>query len=380
MPTECQAEVELSLMLVARMSEEDARRVLMTCRWPETAGRPVCPKCGHDEVYIIGGRRTFRCKRCRTDISVTSGTIFAGAKISAKDLLFAACIFVGGAKGVSSLQLSRYLGCQYKSSFVLAHKMREAMQRPELGLGGTVQVDGCSIGGHRIPSNESGATGKRRYRRNLKNQRVVVVAREPFGNTKAFVGKKESESVTAVVGTLAPGSIIHADGSKAWNSLSDSYELARVHHCDAYSQDGVHTNWAESYFSILRKMHYGIHHQISAQHLEAYANELAWRQDNRQLTENDKVRLLLKRCLTAPPSETWRGYWQRKGRRQRKQAATQQKQSGVTSVPPCAGREEATSDQVLHSEQAGIQGFDIQPHVSPPSSQARVHSHRHSHR
>jgi transposase-like protein len=224
-----QATDELSLMLVTRMSEDDARRVLMTCRWSKTGGRPVCTRCGHDEVYIIGDRRTFRCKKCRTDISITSGTIFAGAKISAKDLLLTACIFIGGAKGISSLQISRYLGCQYATSFVLAHKMREAMQRPQLELGGTVQVDGCSIGGHRIPSNESGATGKRRYQRNLKNRRVVVVAREPFGNTRAFVGKKESEPVTAIAGIVAPGSVIHVDGGNAWNSLSNSHEMARVY-------------------------------------------------------------------------------------------------------------------------------------------------------
>jgi len=38
------------------------------------------------------------------------------------------------------------------------------------------------------------------------------------------------------------------------------------------------------------------------------------------------------------------------------------------------------SDQVPHFEQVCTQGFDIQPRVSRPSSRARVHSHRHSHR
>jgi transposase-like protein len=126
--TENHRTTDISLMAVVRMTEDDARRALMACRWPETGGNPVCPKCRHDEVYAIRKRRVFRCKRCRTDVSVTSGTIFAGSKISARDLLLAACIFVGGAKGISSLQLSRYLGCQYKSSFVLAHKMREIMR------------------------------------------------------------------------------------------------------------------------------------------------------------------------------------------------------------------------------------------------------------
>jgi transposase-like protein len=303
---------DVSLVSAARMTEDEARRALMACRWPQTSGRPICPKCNHDDVYKIRTGSTFRCKRCRKDISITSGTIFAGSKVSAKDLILAACIFVGGAKGVSGLQLSRYMRCQYKSSFVLAHKMREAMQRPELGLSGVVQVDGCTIGGHRVAENLSDESGKRRYRRKYENRRIVVVAREPFGKTKAFVGKKESDSVTAITDTLAPDTVVHADGSRGWNGLARTYEVARVVHDDAYSLDGVHTNWAESYFGLLRKMHYGTHHQISARYLEAYANELAWRQDNREMTESDKVRLLLTLCLNAPPSKKWSRYWQRK--------------------------------------------------------------------
>ncbi len=283
----------------------------MVLRWPETAGHPTCPKCGRDEVYPLRTRPVFRCK-CRKNFSIISGTIFAGSKMSAKDLILAACIFVGGAKGVSALQLSRYLGCQYKVSFVLAHKMREAMQRPDLGLGGVVQVDGCTIGGHRVAENTADEFGKRRYRQKYENRRVVVVAREPFGNTKAFVGKKESESLPAIVRTVAPDSLIHADGSKGWNGLSRLYQVERIEHKDAYSQDGVHTNWAESYFAILRKMHYGTHHQISARHLDAYANELAWRQDNRGMTETEKVILLLRRCLSLPPSQKWSRYWQQR--------------------------------------------------------------------
>ena len=298
------------------MSEEEARKTLMLLRWPKTDGRPTCPKCRNAEVYPLRTRPVFRCK-CRHQFSITSGTIFAGSKMSARSLILAACIFIGGAKGVSSLQLSRYLGCQYKTSFVLAHKMREAMQRPDMALGGVVQVDGCTIGGHRVAENVTDEFGKRRYRKKYKNRRVVVVAREPFGNTKAFVGKRESDSVGAIAGAVAPDSLIHADGSKGWNRLARSYKVARIQHNDAYSRDGVHTHWAESYFALLRKMHYGTHHQISEQHLEAYANELAWRQDNRKIKESEKVLLLLMLCLSAPPSKKWSRYWQPKSAKRR---------------------------------------------------------------
>ena len=160
---------DVSLVSVARMSEEEARTALMALRWPATDGRPVCPKCSH-EAYVLRSRPAFRCKQCRRDFSTTSGTIFANSKVPAKDLILAACIFVGGAKGISGLQLSRYLGRQYKSSFVLAHKMREAMQRPDLGLGGVVQIDGCTIGGHRVAENMRDEFGNRRYRKKYNNR------------------------------------------------------------------------------------------------------------------------------------------------------------------------------------------------------------------
>ena len=313
---------ELFLISAMRMSEEDARQVLMELRWPQTGGRPVCPKCGCEEVYHINARPLFRCKRCRRDISITAGTIFAGSKVSAKELIVAACLFVGGAKGVSSLQLARYLGRNYKTSFVLAHKMRKAIQRPDLGLGGIVQVDGCTIGGHRVADNTADESGKRRYIRKYRNRRIVVVAREPFGKTKAFVGRKESDSHGDIGKALASDSVIHVDGSKGWNGLARDFKVARVEHNEAYSQDGVHTNWAESYFAMLRKMHYGTHHQISARYLDTYANELAWRQDHRAMKESEKVRLLLTHCLSAPPSAKWRGYWQQSARRRKSPSAS----------------------------------------------------------
>jgi transposase-like protein len=286
----------------------------MALRWPASNGRPVCPRCEHNEVYLVRARRVFRCKRCATNFSITSGTIFASTRLSAKDLILAACIFVGGAKGVSSLQLGRYLGRQSKTSFVLAHKMLEAMQRPDLSLGGVVQVDGCTIGGYRLVENRVGEYGKRYYQKKYGNRRVVVVAREPFGNTKAFVGRKEADSLGAIADTLAPDTIIQADGAKAWNGLARQFNLMRVEHETVYSENGAHTNWAESYFALLRKMQYGIHHQIGAQNLEVYANEMAWRQDYREMRESQRISLLLMLCLHRPPSKRWAGYWQRSHR------------------------------------------------------------------
>jgi transposase-like protein len=329
------ASVEISLASVARMSDDDARSVLRALRWPATNGKPFCPKCGNGDVYVLNSRQLFRCRRCRSDFSIVSGTIFSFSKLPAKDLLLAACILAGGAKGVSSLQLARYMGRQYKSCFVLAHKMREAIQRPDLRLRGVVQVDGCTIGGYRLAQNKIDGLGRRLYKKKYENRRVVVVAREPFGNSRAYVGRNEVASLRAVSETISLGTVIQVDGARAWNNLSRDFALARVDHGKAYSDNGVHTNWAESYFSMLRKMQYGIHHKIAAKHLLAYANELAWRQDNREMKESEKISLLLKCCLNTPPSTKWRKYWQSSARRRRVNASEQCLPPAPLSLQKC---------------------------------------------
>src|SRR5438067_8106259 len=137
----------LSLAQVARLSDEEAHAKFCEIRWSDNDGQPYCPRCGGLIVYAIPSRATWQCKACNKQFSVTSGTIFASRKRPIRDYLLAIAIFVNGAKGHSSLQLSRDLNCQYKTAFVLAHKLREAIgavvqdpNAPELS--GEVHVDG----------------------------------------------------------------------------------------------------------------------------------------------------------------------------------------------------------------------------------------------
>ena len=115
----------LSLREIYSAGEDAAYDTFKRMRWEN--GEPVCPKCGSVEAYEISTRRKFKCAGCGHQFSVTSGTIFASRKMSFCDLLAAICIFVNAVKGLSALQLSRDLDCQYKTAFVMAHKLREAL-------------------------------------------------------------------------------------------------------------------------------------------------------------------------------------------------------------------------------------------------------------
>src|SRR5437868_2118002 len=145
----------LSLATVARMTEEEAWEAFRLIRWSETQGEPVCTHCGCLDSYTYKTRMVSRCKGCSHQFTVTSGSIFASRKMPIRDYLLAIAIFVNGAKGHSALQLSRDLDCQYKTAFVMAHKIREALASEANGatVSGEVEVDGAYFGGHVRPAN-----------------------------------------------------------------------------------------------------------------------------------------------------------------------------------------------------------------------------------
>jgi hypothetical protein len=88
--------------------------------------------------------------------------------------------------------------------------------------------------------------------------------------------------------------------------------MRRVNHSQEYkSEDGACTNEAESYFSRLRRSQYGIHHRIAGPYLYQYANEMAWREDNRRVPNGMQWRWITTAALAHPVSQKWAGYWQR---------------------------------------------------------------------
>ena len=97
-----------------------------------------------------------------------------------RNYLAAIAIFCNEVKGKSALALSRDLDCQYKTAFVLAHKLREAMASELKGMrvggaGKTVEVDGGYFGGYVKPANHKENRRDRRLAKNQNGKRQVVV-------------------------------------------------------------------------------------------------------------------------------------------------------------------------------------------------------------
>jgi transposase-like protein len=304
----------LSVASVLRMSEEEAHAKFCEIRWSANNGKPFCPHCGGLEIYVYATRRIFKCKACRKQFSVTSGTLFHSRKMPITQYLAAIAIFVNAVKGVSALQLGRDLDVAYMTAFVLSHKLRQAMAAEVHAAGeltDTVEIDGAYFGGHERHENRK---ADRRDRRQANAKRkVVAIARQRGGRAIPWVVDRESDAVPMIRQRVASGAIIHADESGAWDRLIASFDMRRVNHSVEFkASDGGCTNQAESFFSRLRRAEYGQHHHISGRHLGQYANEIAWRENNRRRANGENWRGVTHAALNNPKSDQWCGYWQRK--------------------------------------------------------------------
>ncbi len=259
-------------------------------------------------------RQLFKCKGCDHQYSVTSGTIFASRKLPVSTYLLAIAIFVNEVKGKSALALSRDLDVQYKTAYVMAHKIREAMSAEieTMKASGTVEIDGAYFGGYSKPSNYK---ENRRDRRLAINQtgkrRVVVIMRERNGRTLPHVFKSEAESLPMLESRIASGATVHADEAAHWDRLHARYLTKRINHEWAYSDEGACTNQAESFFSRVRRSEIGIHHHIAGPYLSAYSREMAWREDHRRVSNGEQFLMIISASLSHPVSRQWKGYWQR---------------------------------------------------------------------
>lgn len=310
----------LSLASVFRLSDKEAEVTFRTIRWAETKGEPVCPTCGSLDAYDCrrpNGSPRFRCRECKKDFSITSGTLFASHKLPLRMYLAAIAIFCNEVKGKSMLAFSRDLGLSYKAAFVLAHKLREAMaeelkgrrigdDRPE------AEIDGAAFGGYVKPANFRENRKDRRLSRNQSGKRkFVVVIREKGGETLPAVFKTEGQALNWIKSKVEKGTILHADEASVWNDLHARFEMKRINHEQAYSLDGACTNQAESFFSRIRRGEMGHHHHISGPYLLRYAQEAGWREDNRRSSNGEQVQRVAKLALNRKPSVDFAGYWQR---------------------------------------------------------------------
>ena len=286
---------EMAAIDVGRLTEDEARAMLESIRWPEG---PTCPHCGSkDHTRIESQAQSVRdgliqCNECRRQFTVTVGTVMQGSHITLRQWVQAFHSMSSHKKGVSALQLQRNLGIHsYKCAWHLAHRVRLAMKREPLDklLKGVVEVDETYVGGK--PRKGDGKEHKR-GRGTSKAPVMVLVERQgravsgPVANVNAATLKG---AIREMVNRKAT---IMTDEWPAYQGIGAEFKGGHqvVNHGEGeYTKGMASTNTAESYFALLKRGVHGTFHHISKQHLARYCDEFSFRWNHRKVSDGERT-------------------------------------------------------------------------------------------
>jgi hypothetical protein len=261
-------------------------------RWPDDF---TCPKCqAHGEPYRFGSRpEVLRCRACRSDISLTAGTVMHGCHSPLSTWFWAAYLVTTQTDGMSAKSFQRQLALsRYATSWAILQKLREGMVRPErdaIGAEWPVEVDETLVGGktrgegrgrhHKV--HVIGAVEVRTRTEDGKSHKRGVYA----GRLRLQVTEDRNRATCErfVTDHVAAGATVRTDG---WQGYDELPSYGYIH--DALALSGDH-DLAEGHlpmvhliFSNFKTWLLGAHHgSVAHHHLQAYCNEFAFRFNRR---------------------------------------------------------------------------------------------------
>jgi hypothetical protein len=85
------------------------------------------------------------------------------------------------------------------------------------------------------------------------------------------------------------GSMIYSDEAQLYDNSLKLYNRATVNHwMKEWVRGDVHVNHVENFWSVMKRGIYGIYHQVSVKHLQAYCNEFSFRYNSRKLKDGER--------------------------------------------------------------------------------------------
>jgi transposase-like protein len=255
-------------------SEDKCRAYLEELRWPEAV---ACPRCDSRKISKIVKRHQFDCDSCRYQFSVKAGTVFHDSHLPLWKWFLATYLMIESKKGMSANQLKRTLAVSYKTAWYLCHRIRSAMEvaDPEL-LTGTVEVDETYVGGKTRSGKGKG----------LRNKTMVLGAVQRGGQVRFHVERRSASKIVLhafIKDMVADDTVaIYTDQHPGYQGIADENTIHETvdHSADEWVRADVHTNTVENVWSLLKRSIVGSYHQLSAKHLPAYMDEIAFRFNN----------------------------------------------------------------------------------------------------
>lgn len=271
------------LELESRFNTDHAcAEYLADLRWPTGW---TCPRCGGQGAWVVRRQRR-RCRQCRYEMSVTSGTIFQDSHVSLMTWFRAMWHVTNQKNGISAVGLQRLLGLgSYKTAWAMLHRLRRAMIRPGRDrLSGVIEVDETYWG-----TEEEGVIG-----RLTEDKAVIIVAAQEDGSGIGRIRMRHIPDLTRaslhgfIAEAVEPGSTVRTDGLKAYlglNGYAHDRQVQRRQTEGEYLLPRVHR-----VVSLLKRWLMGTHQGgIGQEHLDGYLDEFTFRFNRRNSASRGKL-------------------------------------------------------------------------------------------
>jgi len=278
-------------------TEEQCREALFVWRWPTGF---TCPICGGTKHSVIATRATYQCSACRSQISLTAGTIFHSTKLPLKTWFRAIYHITQTKGGISSLELARRLGVTQNTAWKIAHKMMQVMHEREAQkhLTGRVEMDDAYLGGKRSGKRGRGSAGKVPFVAAVETTDDGKPHRMKLHPVSGFTSAAISDAAASL---LSGECCVITDGLTCFAAVTRQgvvHQPVRTTG-DKALQDSTF-KWVNTMLGNVKCAIIGTYRAISAKHISRYLSSFAYR-FNRRFSLPDMFARLAYGALRTPP-------------------------------------------------------------------------------
>ncbi|TLN00355.1 IS1595 family transposase [bacterium] len=299
--------MSLNQFLGRYAEEQQCEAALEDARWPEGFR---CPKCNSNRHYRYrrNSLRVFQCCECRTQTSLTEGTIFHSTKLPLTIWFQAMYFLTQNKNNVSTLELRRHLGISYPAAWRMKHKLMQVMyeRESETKLSGRVEVDDAYLGGEN-PGGKAGRGSENKVpfiaaiQTNNKNNPLYAF----FSRVRTF---SREEIAAWAKSFLVPTTTVVSDGLRGFQSVT---EVGCLHQREVVGQGRKSTDmecftWVNTILGNLKTAINGTYHAFDFEkYAHRYLGEYQYRFNRRFDLAGMFSRLVTATARTGKRPESW---------------------------------------------------------------------------
>jgi hypothetical protein len=271
----------------------------------------VCKKCGCKYHYWLTNKQQFRCKQCKTSITLRSGTVMHGSKLPFRYWFIAMHLLTATKHTFSATEIKSQLNHKrYQSIWEMVHKLRSIMgkREQEYLLKGQVEVDEGFFTTE-IPENEKynklkAGAGSQRKAKVLVMAESSKVTKEEKSNKKYKKEKKVGYIKMSVIEDLKSTTIdsevinsidskaeIMSDATKSHSNFKNIFNKVESQVIKP-EEIGKLLPWVHIAIGNSKSLFRDTYHGIKREYLQEYLNEFCYKFNRRYFGEGLFDRLM----------------------------------------------------------------------------------------